>query len=139
MAPVHGMSPGLMSSYWAGSTPIWRRSAAFGIDLLLAYLLFFFAGGLLKSSGMAGVVVAAAAFWLYKPISEGTTGSTVGKWMFNCCVVTAETSGPVGLGQAFLRNAMLVGPLLPFAAVALLNPRNRGLHDLVAGTRVMDT
>ena len=79
-----------------------------------------------------------AGYWT---ITIGTWGRTAGKALLRVKVVRADGS-KVGYTRSFARYlAYYISWLtlgLGFLAIAL-NPRKRGLHDLVCGTRVVQT
>jgi uncharacterized RDD family membrane protein YckC len=110
-------------------------------------------------SGTAVVVALLLAVVALEVIPTAIWGRTVGKALLGLRVVPADAGDlaerdpagrppRVGLVAALLRPALLLGPVaLPYAgpglallvgASALVLPRARGLHDLVAGTTVVD-
>jgi uncharacterized RDD family membrane protein YckC len=106
---------------------------SFGIWVLLgagtvALLLF----------GLAGFALV-WAFWI---VPEALwSGQTVGKYLLNLRVVDVR-GGPIGPGQAVVRNLFRVVDFLPlYYAVGMLaifvSSRNQRLGDLVAGTVVV--
>ena len=127
-----------------------RRATALAVDLVLVVILLAVGGGL--AAGLARLVprlyVVAQAFSIswqlvvpaaYFVLGHGTTGQTVGKRLLEVRVV--DTSGaPVGYVHALGRCLATVLAALPLGiglALAGLRTDRRGLHDLLAGTRVV--
>ena len=87
---------------------------------------------------LALVPVAAGAVALYYIHHWGRRGATPGQQLFGLAVVTEEGGGPIGLARAsarflgYLLSAALLG--VGFLMVAL---GRVGLHDTIAGTRVV--
>ncbi|MBL9174046.1 MAG: RDD family protein [Verrucomicrobiales bacterium] len=77
--------------------------------------------------------------FLYFTLFHGLRGATPGK-MFLGIRVVREDGSPVGLGRAALRHAAdLLNTFTFFTGYLLIafHPEKRGLHDLIAGTRVI--
>ena len=95
------------------------------------------AGNSSETIGMALAVLAAA---LDLGVLPGLTGLTLGKWATGLRIRRAD-GGEIGIGRAFLRH--FVGYPVSFLTlglgflIAAFNERGRGLHDLIAGTRVV--
>lgn len=81
-------------------------------------------------------------FWGYFIVSEAVwSGRTLGKMLLHLRVVDV-TGGPLGVGQAIVRNVVRIVDFLPFYyAVGLVavfvSARNQRLGDLAAGTVVV--
>jgi uncharacterized RDD family membrane protein YckC len=95
-----------------------------------------------RSFRVAYLLVVPAAYFV---VADAAGARTLGKWLAGARVVRAD-GGPVGAGRALGRLACLVALAAPLglglalsAAVALLSPDRRGLHDRLAGTRVVRT
>ncbi len=130
----------------------WRRAAAFGVD----GLWMFCAAGTLAllvcgqpwpsigdGSGLAGAV--ALAFNRLLPlfvfvIGWGRFGTTPGKLLLELRVVEARSGERPGLVRAFIRY---LGYFVSFLALGIgflwivFDRRRQGLHDKLAGTRVV--
>jgi uncharacterized RDD family membrane protein YckC len=117
----------------------WRRGGALILDYVFLVILFGVASGaaalLWGDAGRAARVLNAAmtAFlfhWLW--------GQTMGKMLVGARVVTLE-GGPLSFRRAMGRTLAWILAALPVGAglaVAALRRDRRGLHDLLAGTRV---
>jgi uncharacterized RDD family membrane protein YckC len=93
-----------------------------------------------NSSETIGVVLAILAAALNLGVLPGLTGLTAGKWATGLRIRRADGS-EIGIGRAFLRHFVgypvsLLTLGLGFL-IAAFNERGRGLHDLIAGTRVV--
>jgi uncharacterized RDD family membrane protein YckC len=67
-------------------------------------------------------------------------GQTLGKMVMGIRVVSAEEAEPIGVGRAFERTllwAILAAPAGLGLLTALFSSDHRGLHDRMAGTRVV--
>jgi uncharacterized RDD family membrane protein YckC len=127
-----------------------RRGVALVVDLLV--VAFLCALGAQIALGFARLVprldLAAQAFgrtWqlvvpaAYFVLSHGTGGQTVGKRLLGARVVD-ESGAPIGYLRALGRCAATVAAAIPLGlglAMAALRRDRRGLHDLLAGTRVV--
>jgi uncharacterized RDD family membrane protein YckC len=75
----------------------------------------------------------------YFVASWSTFGQTAGKWLFGLDTVAAR-GGRVTIGRALLRFAgylIAAAPLFLGFAWILVDGQRRGLHDWIAGTRVV--
>jgi uncharacterized RDD family membrane protein YckC len=132
----------------SGSVPagFWRRAGALLVDLLVVWVLLqvgavlgaaFAQGGLVaRAFDHTYALVAPAAYFV---LMHGTGGRTLGKMLLGARVVTV-TGAPVGYPRAFGRYLASFAALLPLAAGFLAvaaRADKRGLHDLLAGTRVV--
>jgi len=144
----------------------WTRFAGFFLDMLITFLPVWAIGviALVAADSWSFVgwtgPVWAAAFVGYSTVLEASSRrATVGKRAVGV-VVTDLSGGRLSVGRALVRAVAKVGPLaglaqlsvaLPFPGslgiavlaysgflVALVTPRNRALHDLVAATVVLD-
>ncbi|HKO99375.1 MAG TPA: RDD family protein [Pyrinomonadaceae bacterium] len=93
-----------------------------------------------NSSETIGYVLAVVFAVLDLGVLPGLTGLTVGKWATGLRIRRADGS-EIGIGRAFLRHFVgyplsLVTLGLGFL-IAAFSERGRGLHDLIAGTRVV--
>jgi uncharacterized RDD family membrane protein YckC len=124
----------------------WRRAPALLVDLAVVWLLLRIGDALVVP--LARFDLAARAFryayllvvpGAYFVLSHGTGGRTLGKRLLGARVVGADGE-PIGYLQAlgrlaaWLFCALLLG--LGFLGVAFREDR-RGLHDRLAGTRVV--
>jgi uncharacterized RDD family membrane protein YckC len=131
--------------------PFSLRCGAILIDyIVLAAILAFstlvsrLLGGGARSAGSSSLNVGAFLTLVVAALDlgvlPGLTGLTLGKWATGLRIRRSD-GGELGIGRAFLRH--FVGyPLsaLPLGlgfAVAALNARGRGLHDLIAGTIIV--
>jgi uncharacterized RDD family membrane protein YckC len=127
-----------------------RRAVALILDLLLVGILmrvgFWLAAGLGALAPGAPVVGQAFALtWLlvtlpaYFVVGHGTAGRTAGKRLLGLRVLDAS-GAPIGYVRAAGRFVATVLAILPLGiglALAGLRADRRGLHDLLAGTRVV--
>jgi uncharacterized RDD family membrane protein YckC len=127
----------------------WRRGGALILDYVFLVILFGVASGaaalLWGDAGRAARVLNAAmtAFqWflplLYSVLFHWLWGQTMGKMLVGARVVTLE-GGPLSFRRAMGRTLAWILAALPVGAglaVAALRRDRRGLHDLLAGTRV---
>jgi uncharacterized RDD family membrane protein YckC len=120
-----------------------RRVAAWLVDGLP-----FVAAPFLVAAALGGgaallpplLAVAALASFTYQALSHALAGATLGKWLARLRVVGPDGERP-GPGRSALRAAVAVagtallgaGPLL-----GLFTRSGRALHDLAAGTAVVD-
>jgi uncharacterized RDD family membrane protein YckC len=127
-----------------------RRGAALILDLALVLVLA--RAGIWLAAGIAalapGVPLVAQAFgltWLYVVpaayfvLGHGTDGQTVGKRLVGARVVDVD-GAPIGYARALGRYVATGLAILPFGlglAAAVLRSDRRGLHDLLAATRVV--
>jgi uncharacterized RDD family membrane protein YckC len=127
-----------------------RRGVALAVDLVLVTILerigWALAIGLaLLGPGLHLVAQAFGFTWLtvvpvaYFVLGHGTTGRTVGKRILGVRVVD-EQGASIGYIRALARCVATLLAVLPFGlglALAVLRSDRRGLHDLLAGTRVV--
>lgn len=124
------------------------RILAFLIDFFIFFLItmvfgIFFGepnedGTGFHFSGLPALVMFLVAFGLW-PISEGITGQTIGKRIFNIKVVNTNYK-PIGIGQAFGRFFLGIVDymLLIGIIIALINKKNQRIGDMVANTIVVN-
>ena len=90
--------------------------------------------------GVAAALGAAVAVsFAYHVVSWGGGGQTPGKMLMGVQVVRQDGAA-IGYGRAFVRWIGYCCALLPLGlgfVLALMHPRRRGLHDLLAGTCVV--
>jgi uncharacterized RDD family membrane protein YckC len=127
-----------------------RRAIALSVDLVVVTVLERI--GWAMAAGLAaigpGLPLVAQAFgltWLlvvpaaYFVLGHGTGGRTVGKWLLGARVVD-EQGAPIGYVRALGRYVSMLIAVLPFGlglVLAALRSDRRGVHDLLAGTRVV--
>jgi uncharacterized RDD family membrane protein YckC len=127
-----------------------RRGIALVIDLIIVVILW--AIGTQLAAGLARfaprldlVALAFGRTWqvfvpvAYFTLGHGTGGQTVGKRMLGARVID-EGGEPIGYLRALGRCAATVAAALPLGiglAMAGLRQDRRGLHDFLAGTRVV--
>ena len=152
-APVWAPGPGVVDGPDVGtSTPagIQRRGAALVVDLIILVILWTI--GTQLAAGLARLVPrldlvaqALGRTWqlvmpvAYFVLSHGTAGQTVGKRLVGARVID-EGGGPIGYLRALGRCVATVVAAMPFAIgliVAGFRRDRRGLHDFLAGTRVV--
>jgi uncharacterized RDD family membrane protein YckC len=142
--PAPAARSGLVPADW------WRRVGATLLDQLLLVVVFVLAGILLTIGGAdpfqtrtTRVAVIVLGLLYATLMLAFHHGQTVGKEVVHVRVV-AEDGEPVGFGRAFGREAIkavfgytgiiwIVDVLWP-----LWQSENRALHDLIAGTRVVE-
>lgn len=124
----------------------WRRALALIVDLVVVWL-FLRVGDLVGGMLARRDVIAQAFRYTYTfvipvayfVLTHGTEGQTLGKRLMGARVVGADGE-PIGYVRALGRtaatcvSALLLG--VGFLAVAVRRDK-RGLHDLIAGTRVV--
>jgi uncharacterized RDD family membrane protein YckC len=127
-----------------------RRGVALGLDLVAVIVLWAAGGGLAAAvvAAAPGFVLGAQAFDLtwrivvpgaYFVLGHGTAGQTLGKRLVGVRVVDVR-GAPIGYVHALgrlLATAAAAGPLGVGLALAGWRADRRGLHDLLAGTRVV--
>jgi uncharacterized RDD family membrane protein YckC len=129
---------------------VWRRAIALAVDVALIVLLG--RAGLALAAGLAAlapalqlVAQAFAVTWLYFTpaayfvLGHGTAGQTVGKRLTGVRVVE-EGGAPLGYVRALGRCVATALSALPIGLgllLAGLRADRRGLHDFLAGTRVV--
>ena len=129
-----------------------RRGAALIVDLIVVVILW--AIGMQIASALARLAprfdLVAQAFgrtWqlvvpmAYFVLSHGTGGQTLGKRLLGARVVD-EGGSPIGYIRALGRCVATLAAAIPFGiglVVAGFRRDRRGLHDFLAGTRVVRT
>jgi uncharacterized RDD family membrane protein YckC len=128
---------------------VWPRALALAIDTLVVAVIslgtsmgrglgafaprFFLVG---EAFAVTWGIFAPSAYFV---LAHGTGGQTLGKWLLGLRVVDRE-GGPIGYGHALGRYAATIIAAVPGGLGLLLaafRPDRRGLHDLLAGTRVV--
>ena len=133
----------------------WVRFAAFVADILVILILSRIAGVAIDLGAITidlpedstnsfkdafGFYIFTLLIAFYFTFFIGWSGQTIGKMLLKIQVVTI-TGNPVGYGRAFLRY---IGYHLCFMTVGLgfliivVDRNKRGLHDLIAGTCVVE-
>ena len=138
----------------AGVEPggIRRRGIALAIDLVIVVILWTIGTQLAVSFarlaprldlvaqalGRSWQLVVPAAYFV---LGHGTAGQTLGKYLLGVRVVD-DSGEPIGYLRALGRVLATIVAALPLGlglAAAWLRRDRRGLHDLLAGTRVIRT
>jgi uncharacterized RDD family membrane protein YckC len=126
---------------------IGRRFVAIIVDGVLLYIVnatMRFVIGIAAHGGGASQVALSCVSILfslaitvtYEGLMVAATGQTIGKKALKIKVV-ADTGADVTTGQAWGRAA---AKLIPFSAVvALFNDERKGIHDMLADTRVVNS
>jgi uncharacterized RDD family membrane protein YckC len=124
--------------------PIGRRIWAYLADCLILYVVNFILGSVVglamrggapRALGCVTVLASLVLTILYDAILVAASGQTLGKRALKIKVVT-ETGDNVTTGQAWGRA---LAKLIPFAQlVALFNNERKGIHDMLAHTRVVN-
>ena len=113
------------------------------VDILVVYFTLQICGitlqdvGVLPKGPLLAFLVAQNGGYL---VIFTAGGQTLGKMGAGIKVVTADASGPLDLGQAVVRTLLWLALAVPAGLgflTAFLTPDHRGLHDRVAGTRVV--
>lgn len=129
-----------------------RRGIALAIDLVIAAILWTIGTQLAVSFaklaprldlvaqalGRSWQLVVPAAYFV---LGHGTAGQTLGKRLLGVRVVD-ESGEPIGYLRALGRGLATIVAAIPLGlglAAAWLRRDRRGLHDLLAGTRVIRT
>lgn len=130
----------------------WRRAAAFGVDAVWMFCLagtlaLVIAGqpwpGIGDGAGLAGalaVLINRLLPLFVCVIGWGRYGATPGKCLLDLRVVDARTGARPGYARAFVRY---LGYFVCFLTLGLgflwiaFDRRRQGLHDKLAGTRVV--
>jgi uncharacterized RDD family membrane protein YckC len=152
-APVWSAEPravGSLGDTSAVPAGVRRRGIALVIDLIVVVILW--AVGMQLAAWLARVAprldLVALAFertWqvfvpvAYFTLGHGTAGQTIGKRILGARVID-EGGDPIGYLRALGRCAATVTAALPLGiglAMAGLRRDRRGLHDFLAGTRVV--
>jgi uncharacterized RDD family membrane protein YckC len=135
-----GVQPGVLDLATIG-----RRFGAYFLDSILLWILntvvnvaFAFStsrGNANPALGCVIVVFDLFCYIAYDAILVAARGQTLGKMALRIKVVS-ETGADVTTGQAWGRAA---AKLIPFAQfVALFNDERKGIHDMLAHTRVVN-
>ncbi len=134
-----GVPPGILDL-----APISRRFWAYLLDGLIVYIASMAIGAVMGIAIRAGApptlgcVSALLSLFIstaYYAILVAATGQTVGKMALKIKVVS-ETGAKVTTGQAWGRA---FAAMIPFAQfVALFNDERKGIHDMLAHTRVVN-
>jgi uncharacterized RDD family membrane protein YckC len=124
--------------------PIGRRFWAFLADAIILYVVnaaigfvigVAMRGGTAQILGCVSVLTSVVLTIAYDAILVAASGQTLGKRALKIKVV-AETGADVTTGQAWGRAS---AKLIPFSAVvALFNNERKGIHDMLARTRVVN-
>lgn len=124
--------------------PLGRRFWAYLLDALILYIVTFAIGTVIGLAVRAGaspllgcvnVLLSLLITGAYHAILVAKLGQTAGKMALKIKVV-AETGANVTTGQAWGRA---FAAMIPFAQlVALFNPERKGIHDMLAHTRVIN-
>jgi uncharacterized RDD family membrane protein YckC len=131
---------------------IQRRAIALFVDLLLVAILWTIgtqvAVGFARRAPRLDLVAQAfgRAWQLVVPVAyfvlcHGTAGQTLGKRLLGARVID-QSGAPIGYLRALGRCVATIVAAMPFGigfVMAGLRQDRRGLHDLLAGTRVVRT
>jgi len=124
---------------------IGRRFAGYLIDTFILYFVNFAIGlviGMVMATtghstvaGLFGALAGILVTIAYDALLTAMRGQTLGKMALTIKVVS-EDGSPVRTGQAWGRA---FAKMIPFAAfVALFNDERKGIHDMLAHTRVVN-
>jgi uncharacterized RDD family membrane protein YckC len=114
--------------------------AAAVIDAVLIPYAFMFVAPFTPSTGMW--LWAMLAVWCGNIVAGNVTGHSLGKRLLHLRVVRAGGDDAPGLVRGLIRTTVYAatgGPIGLGALLALVEARGRGLHDLVAGTMVVQS
>jgi uncharacterized RDD family membrane protein YckC len=148
-APPSTAPPVYSSRPWRPDPAGWgARVGATLVDGLIvgvgAFIIGLVVGASAGDSSASGLftVVWVLATIAYAPLMLAfNNGQTLGKAALNIRVVNADTA-PIGLGRAFVREviAKAVCGIIPLIDVLwpLWQSENKALHDLLAGTWVVE-
>lgn len=129
-----------------------QRVVARAIDIVVVYLIgivvirVLFPGVAFgavfgdENAGNAAYVIFAVVWTLYFTPLEAGAARTLGKAAAGLRVTAGDHVTPIGFGQAFVRNAVLVIPLLwlvTLGVMAIDNVRRQGFHDKMVGSIVV--
>jgi uncharacterized RDD family membrane protein YckC len=137
-----------------GEAGIITRAIAFAADAIIIDVVAWLVGGAAAvivslfdlPSGVTNVLLAVgaavAALWVvgYFVVFWSTTGQTPGNRMMRIRVRAADADASLSLGHALLRVAgAILSALILFLGFAMIivEPRRRGLLDLIAGSVVV--
>lgn len=135
----------------ARNAGFWRRAAAFGVDALWLFSLtgviaIFLTGEpwpAIRDVGFLATLAALIRELLPAAvciIGWGRFGRTPGKLLLDLRVVNARTGESPGYGRAFIRYIGYFVSALPLGlgfVWIVFDRQRRGLHDRIAGTRVI--
>jgi uncharacterized RDD family membrane protein YckC len=112
-----------------------RRIAALVIDWFVALLVAsVFVGGEVWTGEGAGLWAPLVALAVELTLLDGLLGYSIGRRFLSLAVVRLDGRRPVGIPLALLRSVLLC-----LAVPALIIDKDRrGLHDLAAGTVVVN-
>jgi uncharacterized RDD family membrane protein YckC len=122
---------------------VWARFAALLIDSIVITGAIGLVAVLLldvsMTSYMIFLILLVLGQWLYFALMESSSGATLGKRMMGITVVDLEGS-PISFGRASGRYfaKCLSGILLIGYIMAFFTEKKQALHDLLAGTLVLD-
>ncbi len=125
--------------------PISRRIWAYLLDTLILYIISAVIGAVVgligartgrsPALGCGSAILSLLVTVAYDAILVAARGQTIGKMALKIKVVS-ETGDNVTTGQAWGRA---LGKIIPFALlVALFNNERKGIHDMLAHTRVVN-
>jgi uncharacterized RDD family membrane protein YckC len=127
---------------------VFPRAAAWAIDFLIRVAIGWALATVLLLLGESGLGIYLIAIfvllWLYPVLFEVLRdGQTIGKKALGLRVINANGT-PVTWTASIVRNLLRVVDSLPFAygfgvAALLIDPHNRRIGDMVAGTLVVHT
>lgn len=135
------------------------RLLAFAIDLIAIFIIAFIPAAIAGTESTVAAYLPLAVGLIYFVGFWSWRGQTPGKMVIRAKIVKSDGS-PIGFGNAILRYLFYLIPffapilffasrvvaLLPILAVAtvgliiiVMSSRKRGLHDMIAGTCVIDS
>jgi uncharacterized RDD family membrane protein YckC len=124
-APVADAGPG---REWATASLL-RRFGALLVDWIGCLLVSGAFGGAVRYPWLP-VVILVAEYGFF----VGLFGQTPGMWVARIRCVSVADGRPVGIPRALLRGALLA----LFVPPLIMDSNQRGVHDRVAGTVVLD-
>lgn len=131
---------------------ITQRLVARTVDVLVVYVIgaivnqMVFSGvtfGFVfgdESPGAASIVVFAVVWVVYFTLLEAGTARTLGKAAIGLWVTAGDHLTPIGLTEAFVRNLVLVVPLMWLVTLGVMatdGVRRQGFHDKLVGSIVV--
>lgn len=140
----------------AGEAGLITRALAFAADAVVIDVVAWLVGGVAAvivslfnlpkdvTTVLVAIGAGIAVLWVvgYFVVFWSTTGQTPGNRLMRIRVRSASADESIGLGRAFLRVlGAILSALILFLGFALIvvDPRRRGLHDMIAGTIVVYT
>ncbi len=153
ITPGRGYDPNIISINVPHPTNPWKRLVAWIVDWFILYMVFILIGVLFMPSILSGgplamnraahsidaiIFLGASAYFI---IMNGLLGQTVGKMAMSIRIVKYDNSD-FTFGNALVRYALQF--ILHTVTLGLIyimiftNLENRGLHDTIAGTIVVD-